>query len=100
MAFALLIEPSVVEGPPLRNLHLAIEAQVVHLHELLHITRVIRVRRVVLVEEMTGNAWAIAAGGDTELFARGDNALFATDSIGSSWAQETTSGNVTAITIG
>jgi hypothetical protein len=43
---------------------------------------------------------AIAAGGKTQLFARADNALFATGCLGCGWTQETSSWNTAAIATG
>jgi surface antigen len=46
-----------------------------------------------------GNAAAIAVGGNTEMFIRGDAAVFAKSYGSSGWTQETSPGNATAIAV-
>ena len=48
-------------------------------------------------ETTPGNATKIAVGGDTQMFIRGDSAVFARNGVGTSWTQETNPGNATAI---
>ena len=52
-------------------------------------------------ETTTGNAIAIAAEGNgTQLFLRNDSAVFATNSVGGTWTQETDPGTASAIDAG
>ncbi len=46
-----------------------------------------------------GNASAIAVGGDTQMFIRGDAAVFARTGLGTSWTQELGPGNASKIAV-